>query len=284
MNTQKLTSLPSVSIILPTYNRGSSLQVSIPSIINQSYSNWELLVIDDGSTDNTIDILRVFMQQDPRIRYFTNSTRLGQQKTKNRGISLARNALILIGEDDVVFDHECLATLIKTYIKLSNKSEFIVVGPRLIEQNYVYHMDVVRVDSVTGYIYTNYSLNVGKVIEVDTLHSCSLFNKEIFKEIGGFDEKLYRGFAYREETDLYYRIRKNGGHLFFQPAALAHHLHCPSGGSHRGASKFAYGYYLLLNQSLFLIKFYRAKAIFMIPAFVAFSFFALRITSRKPQW
>lgn len=69
-----------ISIIMPAYNAGQFIRDSINSVINQSYTNWELLVINDGSTDNTGEIIQSFT--DSRIRYF---------EKKNGGVSAARN-------------------------------------------------------------------------------------------------------------------------------------------------------------------------------------------------
>ncbi len=72
---------PKYSIILPTYNRAPLLSKAIKSVLAQTFTNWELIIIDDGSTDNTKDI--VFSHKDPRIKY-------GHQE--NKGRSIARNA------------------------------------------------------------------------------------------------------------------------------------------------------------------------------------------------
>ena len=58
---------PLFSIILPTYNRGDRIEKAIQSVLDQTYSNWELIIIDDGSTDNTKEICLKY--QDPRITY-----------------------------------------------------------------------------------------------------------------------------------------------------------------------------------------------------------------------
>jgi glycosyltransferase involved in cell wall biosynthesis len=70
------------SIITPTYNRASSIKRAIQSILNQSYQNFEMIIIDDGSTDNTLDVLKK-ISHDPRIKVF---------KSKNNGgVNVARN-------------------------------------------------------------------------------------------------------------------------------------------------------------------------------------------------
>ena len=57
-----------VSIVMPTYNRGNVIHKAINSVINQSYSNWELIIIDDGSTDNTKEVVRYYLEKDSRIK------------------------------------------------------------------------------------------------------------------------------------------------------------------------------------------------------------------------
>ena len=72
-----------ISIIIPIYNAEKYLSKCITSIIEQDYKNWELLLIDDGSKDNSSEICRNFVEKDLRIRYFCQS---------NSGVSVARNA------------------------------------------------------------------------------------------------------------------------------------------------------------------------------------------------
>lgn len=75
-----------VSIITPSYNSSNFISLTINSIIKQSYENWELLITDDFSTDNTIDIIKKFKAEDSRIKLF--------QLSKNSGAGFARNISI----------------------------------------------------------------------------------------------------------------------------------------------------------------------------------------------
>lgn len=59
-----------VSIVMPTYNRADKIGKAIESVLKQSYENWELLVIDNDSTDNTKDVVDSFIKRDKRIKYF----------------------------------------------------------------------------------------------------------------------------------------------------------------------------------------------------------------------
>ncbi|EFB2869765.1 glycosyltransferase family 2 protein, partial [Escherichia coli] len=72
-----------VSIIMPSYNSEFTIKESIKSVIEQTYSNWELLITDDCSTDRTCQIVKEFVEQDDRIKLFVSD--------KNKGAGAARN-------------------------------------------------------------------------------------------------------------------------------------------------------------------------------------------------
>ena len=73
-----------ISIILPTYNRGNLLEVAIKSVLDQSYSNWELIIIDNNSTDNTDDIINQYKNHKIRILKINNDGSIA--KSRNEGI------------------------------------------------------------------------------------------------------------------------------------------------------------------------------------------------------
>ena len=73
-----------VSVIMPTYNCGRFIRESINSVLAQTYTAWELLIVDDCSTDETQSIVRTF--NDPRIRYMRNEENIGAALTRNRAL------------------------------------------------------------------------------------------------------------------------------------------------------------------------------------------------------
>ncbi len=89
-----------VSIILPTYNGAAYIADAIESVRLQTYSTWELLVIDDGSVDDTQSIVQAYEVSDLRIKYIKNDSNLGIQKTLNKGLSLAKGTYIARIDDD----------------------------------------------------------------------------------------------------------------------------------------------------------------------------------------
>src|SRR5690349_19362823 len=88
-----------VSIVMPAYNAGKYIADSIRSVIAQTWPDWELLVVDDGSSDDTGAIVKEFVARDPRIRYFfQENSRLG--KARNTGLKNARGELIAFLDSD----------------------------------------------------------------------------------------------------------------------------------------------------------------------------------------
>lgn len=91
-------SAPAVSVILPTYNRASLLPRAIASVLGQSFADFELIVVDDGSTDRTVDVVRQF--DDPRIIYLPPEKNLGDAGARNRGIAKARGEWLGFQDSD----------------------------------------------------------------------------------------------------------------------------------------------------------------------------------------
>jgi len=88
------------SIIIATYNRSSLISNSIQSVLNQTYADWELIVADDGSTDDTREVVEAFLQQDERVRYIALKENKGATTARNRGIAEATGDLIMVWDSD----------------------------------------------------------------------------------------------------------------------------------------------------------------------------------------
>jgi glycosyltransferase involved in cell wall biosynthesis len=103
---------PAVSVLLTTYNRESFLAPAIESVLCQSYGNFELLIVDDASTDRTVEIARVYERLDSRVRVVVNERNLGQFRNRNRAAELARAPLLKYHDsDDLMYPH-CLSVMV----------------------------------------------------------------------------------------------------------------------------------------------------------------------------
>lgn len=95
---------PKVSVITPTYNSAGSISTTITSVLNQTYQNLELIVIDDCSTDNTVKIVQEFQSIDPRIALVQLNQNSGAAIARNKGIAKARGRYIaFLDSDDLWF-------------------------------------------------------------------------------------------------------------------------------------------------------------------------------------
>lgn len=100
MNTINFTSSPEVSVILATYNRENYLNNCIDSVINQTFDNWELIVVDDGSQDNTFTVVNDYLQKFNNIRYLKHQNRKAAY-SRNAGIQASfGNYITFIDSDD----------------------------------------------------------------------------------------------------------------------------------------------------------------------------------------
>ncbi len=91
---------PLISVILPTYNRGYIVERAIKSVLNQTYKNLELIIVDDGSTDNTEEIVKSI--EDKRIIFLKHKKNKGASSARNTGIKNSKGEYIsFIDSDDV---------------------------------------------------------------------------------------------------------------------------------------------------------------------------------------
>lgn len=102
-----------VSVIMPAYNSEAFIAESIQSVIDQVYTNWELFVIDDASTDATKKLVRQFMDKDERIRLLENKDNLGTHHTRNKGIRAATGDFIAFLDADDQWKPEKLLKQLK---------------------------------------------------------------------------------------------------------------------------------------------------------------------------
>jgi teichuronic acid biosynthesis glycosyltransferase TuaG len=91
---------PLISIIMPAYNCESYIEIAVRSVMQQSYPNWELLVLDDGSSDRTPAIVQTLCLEDERIRLIKNPANMGVAKTRNYGLDLSQGDYVAFLDSD----------------------------------------------------------------------------------------------------------------------------------------------------------------------------------------
>ena len=125
---------PLVSIVLPTFNGERYLRQSIGSVISQQYKNWELIIVDDHSTDSTSAIIDEFTDTDSRIKVIHNSTNQKLPKSLNIGFEKAKGDLLTWTSDDNLYLPNALGEMVDIFLSDSDLG-FVFCAQEIIDQN-----------------------------------------------------------------------------------------------------------------------------------------------------
>lgn len=141
-----------VSIIMPSYNTGKFIKETITSVINQTYKNWELIIIDDNSRDETDEVVAEFLK-DKRIKYYKNEINIGAALSRNKAIQMSKGKFIAFLDSDDIWNNVKLERQLQfmkqnrylfsytAYEEIDEKSKdigVIVNGPKIITKKGMY--------------------------------------------------------------------------------------------------------------------------------------------------
>lgn len=190
-------STPLVSIIMCTYNRARYLPEAIQSVLDQEFKDWELIILDDTSIDNTEEVVKSYSSADSRIKYIKNDTNLGIAKNRNKGLAEA------LGKYIAVLDSDDLWSLGD---KLSQQVSFLESHP-----DYGIIGTFVTMISENGSTIKNinYETESSQIVSKMLLrnqiaHSSALFKKDLALASGGYDENI----LIWEDYDLWLKMGK----------------------------------------------------------------------------
>lgn len=109
-----------VSIITPLYNAEEYIEFTIKSVLNQTYQDWEMIIVNDKATDNSLEIAQKFAEQDSRIKVICNEENMGVAKTRNRGIEEAKGKYIAFLDSDDAY----LPTKLEDQVKFMEDNNY----------------------------------------------------------------------------------------------------------------------------------------------------------------
>ena len=199
--------MPRISVIIPTYNRSDYVHLAIQSVLHQTYQDLEIIVCDDGSTDNTVEVVKSFQNSSgPSVLLEALPHNLGVSAARNRAIHLAQGEFIAFLDSD---DSWKPAKLEKQISFLDAHPDCIGVGCNL---EVVSHDDKViqkRYKIVNGLNYSNELFTLLYNCYITT--SCFVVKRDALLLAGLFDIRLQAS----EDRDLWYRLPRFGriGHL-----------------------------------------------------------------------
>lgn len=194
---------PTVTIIMATYNRAHFIVESLKSIQAQTFEDWECIIIDDGSTDNTREILEPILNQDKRFKYLKRNLNYtkGLPGSRNYGLDLAKgNYIIFMDDDDIAHPQNleiCVAELSSNDISFCRYIRDVFKGA--FNYNFDYSKE-----------YSSFYIDkqdINKILKNELqFNSCAVMWKKVCFKENRFVETL----MYAEEWELYSRILSSG--------------------------------------------------------------------------
>ena len=138
-----------VSIIMPTYNCEKFIKETITAVLNQTYTHWELIIVDDCSTDNTAEIIKEYASRDKRIRYFKNKNNCGAAISRNNAIEQATGKFLAFLDSDDLWREDKLRKQIE-FMQQNNYS-FTCTSYDKIDENSISLNRVINADKKSNY-------------------------------------------------------------------------------------------------------------------------------------
>ena len=218
-------STPKISVIMPYYNCAKFLDESIKSILNQTFSDFEFIIIDDCSTDESAEIVKRYLR-DERIIFIKNQTNKKITYNLNLGLKLAKSNIIARIDGDDTCESSRFA---KQYEFLLNNNEVSVVGSfiKIINENgeqIDYRTKPISQDGIIDRIFYYSPL----------AHNSLMFRKDVVENIGGY-RQLWEKFP--EDLDLYYRLILSGYKIANIPEFLVSYRYTPTSCAHESKTR-----------------------------------------------
>ena len=188
------------SIVIPLYNKQDCIRQALDCVFNQSFQDFEVIVVDDGSTDSGAEIVREY--KDERLRLISQKNS-GVSSARNAGIAAARNSWIAFLDADDIWTHLHLETLAKLHEKFP-QAEMLCTNYEKISSNENYTDKLEHIEQkVNCYIVNNLYVRLLKDQHI-IWSSTAAIKKQCFEKAGGFDTKLIKG----EDLDCWFRLKE----------------------------------------------------------------------------
>lgn len=214
-----------LSVIIPTYNAKEYLKKCIESIIKSNFKNFEIIVVDNASTDNTASELKHFFSKyQDRITIICLDRNYGPAKARNQGVKFAKGKYLGFLDSDTVVEKNWADKSLKLFgnnkvgavqcklLSMKDRRKFDYAGEYLGSLGFLVSV------SRHGETDTGQYDNVHRILAAK---SAGMFvKKDVFEKIGGFDEDY---FIFLEETDLGWRIWLSGYEVIFCPDSVVYH-------------------------------------------------------------
>ncbi len=194
-----------VSIIVPCYKQAHFLNESLQSVLDQSYTYWECVVVNDGSPDNTAEVAQQWCEKDSRFSYLYKENG-GLPSTRNAGIKKSKGAFIVALDADDILHPDFLMQLVP---ELKSNDALGIVSC------YRYFFTKNKTNIISEYKASGSTYH--DLMFENKLMPSSMFRKKCWEDVGGYDESMIKGF---EDWEFWISITKRGWEFKFVEAFL----------------------------------------------------------------
>jgi glycosyltransferase involved in cell wall biosynthesis len=219
------------SIVIPTYNRASTLRCCLRAASVQTYPDYEVIVVDDASADSTGEMVR---REFPHVRYLRQETNRGPAAARNRGIEAATGEIVAFTDDDCLVPSDFLARLAggyRTYPDVAGVGGYLEAPDEVLRSNAFAQYEA----HVTHQVYRAGPTPYLGGFECPAGGTSAMsYRREVLLVVGGFDAQFTA--AAGEDADLKLRIVQRGFSLLYVPIKVTHHSSWPCARSRRRLS------------------------------------------------
>lgn len=225
---------PLVSIIIPTYNRAHLIGETLDSVLAQTYTHWECIVVDDGSTDATNDIMQQYLKKDSRIQYHHRPKKHlpGGNGARNYGFELSKGDYIQWFDDDDLMDSNCVKYKL-THFNIN--TEFVISG------GFYLYPDCTEETinlSMSKNLYKDYVL-----WKINIFTPSILFRKSFLNDKPLFNEMILKGQESEFFGRLFFQVKENQYYILNIPLFYyRRHLETKSEAEKVYVSKYKYSF------------------------------------------
>lgn len=205
--------MPMVSLVVPAYNEGLVIQAAVRSLLRLDYPNYEIIVVDDGSTDDTYEKALVVAKEsrDVEVRVITKRNG-GKADALNTGMTVARGEFILNMDGDTKLSPNTLRVCIPHF---ENPSVGAVAGNVKVLNRENIWTRIQALEYVEGLAMARKAQSFGRVVNIIP-GPLGMFRKTVLQQVGGYDRDTFA-----EDCDLTLKLLMRGWHIAYEPRAIA---------------------------------------------------------------
>jgi glycosyltransferase involved in cell wall biosynthesis len=225
------------SILIANYNNGHFFKDCYQSIIQQSYANWEVIIVDDCSTDDSVEVIEGIIGNDLRFKIFHNTENQGCGFTKKECAKLAHGEILGFLDPDDAIKCDALAVMVEAHLNnkeasiITSKYELVDLDMKFIKHS-IYGCNIPE-----GKSYLTYSSGA--------MTHFATFKKDKYEQSGGINPIMKRAV----DQDLYYKLEEQGKHLFLDKFLYSYRIHETSISNNENLYKAEYWHFYAMQKA-----------------------------------